>query len=1029
MIRSIQVKIAIVAGASLLVTLLAVIGFSGRSVHETAVDSATAQVQALVRMQARGVSGEMASAMEAARTLAYTFSGIKDYENTLDIGREEATNMLANLLGSGGSVVGVYTLWEPDAFDGMDLGFADTQGHDDTGRFAPYWYRTGEDEILISALMASDAHAPEGEPAAWYTGARESRLPQVGEPVWVSHQGTDRLVTSLSVPIVANDNFYGVVGVDLDLAYAQALTGNADLFESFDGQGDAMVFSHDGTIIAHRSRPELRGNAISEAHEDWQEDLAVIQAGVEEAEKDEGTLAYFSPIRLAGIDTPWSVNILVPESVVSRAAMALTWKLVSLGAVFMFASLGIIWFLAGRIAKPLRKIRWIARNIADGDLEQSVDIYDATEVGQLADSFRHMQESFKAKAAAAREIAAGNLGAEIEISSEKDVLGKAMQTVKETLDAMDSDLQDTIEAMKCGRLDERCEPEQHQGSYRALLAGVNEALDAVIKPLRMTADYVDSLGRGCMPPQIDETYAGEYDRIKDNLNSCVTAVHDMSVDVDELTQACVNGELDSRANAERHQGDYRKIVQGFNEALDAVVTPLKRNADVMAQIADGQLPEPMSETYRGDFEAIKRSLNECIVAINRLAEDSQELMESAALGHLEKRADAERHKGDFRTIIAGFNETLDAVIHPFNEAAFILERVSERELTVRMDGEYMGDFSKFKEMLNTAVENLDQSMLQVEMASDQVETASVQIDTATQSLAQGASTQAASLQEISHNLKELTSSSQQNTANAQEAQNIAKSAVNSTQTGVSSMERLSQAIDRIKASSDETAKIVKTIDEIAFQTNLLALNAAVEAARAGEAGKGFAVVAEEVRNLAIRSAEAAKNTSAMIEEAERNAEDGVKINKEVLENLGEIDDQISRVGEMMSEIAVSSESQSEDVAMITGAIDQFSSITQENAASSEESASAAQELAAQAAEMRKMVAEFEISQRGSAKAMEESSAPSFDIEAGPAETCEPAMEFESPAPQFAPASSSSDGGDPRVAIPLDDDDMKLLSDF
>ncbi len=1024
MIRSIQMKIAIASGASLLVTLLVVIGFSARSVHVTSMNSATAQVRTLVQMEAKSVSGEMTSVLESARTLALTYSGIKDYENTLDIGREEATNMLASLLGHNPAIAGVFTLWEPDAFDGMDLGFADTAGHDASGRFAPYWYLNDDGAAIAIPFLDSEEHAPEGRPAAWYDRARESRTPQLGEPVWTEQNGAQRLISSICVPIIANDIFYGVVGVDLDLDYAQDLVTVDDIFDRFGGEGEIVVFSHGGTIVAHRTRPELRGQFIDKVHPDWEEDLEAIQNGVDEYELMESDLEFFTPVLAMGSELPWSVNIVIAEASISPAAMALTWKLISVGALLLLCSLGAIWYLAGRISKPLRTISGIAREIAQGNLDQSVDVNDATEVGQLADSFRHMQEALKAKVEAAREIAGGNLDVDIDISSDHDVLGQAMQTVKENLDSMDSDLRETIGAMKSGQLDERCEPSNLQGSYRDLLAGVNEALDAVIVPLRMAGEHVDSLSKGCMPPQIDETYAGEYDTIKDNLNSCVAAMQAMSMDVGQLAQACQNGQLDSRADANRHQGDYRKIIQGFNGTLDAVVTPLKRNADVMAQIAIGQVPDTMDEAYQGDFEAIKQSLNECIGAINQLAEDSQELMESAALGHLEKRAEANRHKGDFRTIIAGFNETLDAVIHPFNEAAFILERVSQRDLIARMDGEYMGDFSKFKEMLNSAVENLDQSMLQVEMAS-------VQIDTATQSLAQGASTQAASLQEISHNLKELTSSSQQNTSNAQEAQNIAKSAVNSTQTGVSSMERLSQAIDRIKASSDETAKIVKTIDEIAFQTNLLALNAAVEAARAGEAGKGFAVVAEEVRNLAIRSAEAAKNTSAMIEEAERNAEDGVKINKEVLDNLGEIDDQISRVGEMMSEIAVSSESQSEDVAMITGAIDQFNSITQENAASSEESASAAQELAAQAAEMRKMVAEFEITKHDSEVPLP-APQPAFDPSNEATSTVDPGMNFEAPslpAPQPEPAQSPASEDDPRIAIPLDDDDMKLLSDF
>jgi methyl-accepting chemotaxis protein len=174
------------------------------------------------------------------------------------------------------------------------------------------------------------------------------------------------------------------------------------------------------------------------------------------------------------------------------------------------------------------------------------------------------------------------------------------------------------------------------------------------------------------------------------------------------------------------------------------------------------------------------------------------------------------------------------------------------------------------------------------------------------------------------------------------------------------MTRLSTAIDQIKVSSDATAKIVKTIDEIAFQTNLLALNAAVEAARAGDAGKGFAVVAEEVRNLAMRSAEAAKNTAEMIEEAVLNAESGVALNQEVRTNLEEITGQVQQVSAVMVEITAASEQQREGIDQITTAVEQMSQVTQETSANSEEAASAAEELSGQAQEMQSLVAAFRL---------------------------------------------------------------------
>ena len=201
----------------------------------------------------------------------------------------------------------------------------------------------------------------------------------------------------------------------------------------------------------------------------------------------------------------------------------------------------------------------------------------------------------------------------------------------------------------------------------------------------------------------------------------------------------------------------------------------------------------------------------------------------------------------------------------------------------------------------------------------------------------------------------------QNTLNAREANNVAIEARDSAQRGVESMSRMSLAINKIKTSSDSTSKIVKTIDEIAFQTNLLALNAAVEAARAGDAGKGFAVVAEEVRNLAMRSAEAAKNTANLIEEAVKNSENGVSINAEVLKNFQEITEKINKVSQVVAEIAAASEQQDQGISQVNKAVEQMNQLTQQNAANAEESASAAEEMSSQSEEMRSMVAGFKLS--------------------------------------------------------------------
>ncbi len=246
---------------------------------------------------------------------------------------------------------------------------------------------------------------------------------------------------------------------------------------------------------------------------------------------------------------------------------------------------------------------------------------------------------------------------------------------------------------------------------------------------------------------------------------------------------------------------------------------------------------------------------------------------------------------------------------------------------------------------------LSQIIVTLNTGTDQVESASLQVASSSQNMAEGASHQASMLEETTAALIGLSGQTQQNSHNADQTNSMAETMLKAAQRGTQAMERMTEAIQKIKASSKDTANIIRTIDEIAFQTNLLALNAAVEAARAGEAGKGFAVVAEEVRNLAQRSAEAAKNTAGLIEESQRNSDNGVAVSNEVAGILVEIADATDKVTALSAQVFSATKEQAESITQINTAMTQLDQVTQSSAASSEEAASASEELSSQATEL------------------------------------------------------------------------------
>ena len=523
-----------------------------------------------------------------------------------------------------------------------------------------------------------------------------------------------------------------------------------------------------------------------------------------------------------------------------------------------------------------------------------------------------------------------------------------------------------------GKLATRADASKHQGDYRKIVQGVNETLDAVIGPLNVAANYVDRISRGDIPSKITDTYNGDFNTIKNNLNTCIDAVNALVGDAGMLVKAAVDGKLATRADASKHQGDYRKIVQGVDDTLDAVIGPLNVAANYVDRISRGDIPTKITDTYNGDFNTLKNNLNTCIDAVNALVADAGMLVKAAVDGKLATRADASKHQGDFRKIVQGVDDTLDAVIGPLNVAAKYVDLISKGDIPSQISDTYNGDFNTIKNNLNalivamndittaaeeiadgdltvvvrersskdklmqalaSMVSGLVRTVSDIRAIAGEVSAASQSISTASVQVSNGATAQAASAEEASSSMEEMVSNIKQNAENAQQTNKIAnKSAKDAQESGKSVLEAV--------AAMKEIASKISIIEEIARQTNLLALNAAIEAARAGEHGKGFAVVAAEVRKLAERSQKAA---------GEINQLSGttVKVSEKAGEMLEKLVPDIQRTAELVQEITAASKEQDTGAEQINKALQQLEKVIQQNASASEEMASTTEELTGQ----------------------------------------------------------------------------------
>ncbi len=604
---SIKHKILFFGGIALLLVAVGIIGYTAFTMNTSAVSSAKSDLQNTAEREGIRVQAILEEPLTTTSGIAAVLEGIRSKNGQFP--RSDVVSMMEGTLLDRSLYNGVYTIWEPQVFDGKDESYRLKDGYDKTGRLRVYWYRDASGSLVRKIYDETTK-----DPGSYYDVPKADLKGAIIEPYIETLQGSPILLASLVAPIVRDGKFHGIVGVDVTISDIDKV---ADSLNIYQGTGKSLVVSNGGTVVGATGDQDVAGKPLKDVASDLGLNSELIQDAITTDEirsfDDGKLLGSIVPIRVGDTVTPWAMVVYAPTSVVTASATAQTLMLILIGIVISAIGLGLLYLVARSIASPISHITEVSNQIADGDLSTHIGIHQRDEVGRLADAFRHMREGLRGKAEVAAHIARGDLNVMVPVASEKDLLGKSMVQMKDAITTMTDSMNTLSERASAGDLSVRGDTDAFSGEFAHIVSGVNATLDAVISPLNEGMRLAGEFSRNNFGARFDPSIpvSGDFVRFRD-------AMDNIGIQVSGTIQV-INGKMaELIASAEEAQASTNEVTRGASEAA--------QNAENVSHYAD-QGSEGTSQVLKA-MEDLSLAVSDISVKteqVSRLAQESNQL--------------------------------------------------------------------------------------------------------------------------------------------------------------------------------------------------------------------------------------------------------------------------------------------------------------------------------------------------------------------------------------------------------------------